>query len=332
MAPPPDRGGRPGDRPGVRPRAVRVLGTPRGGGRGHRARPDQGGGARLRPGRREGHQPAGGRRADPGRLGAGDGAGRDGGDPDQGRQDQEPVVHRLPHPHHPRHAADADRRARVRRPARAVRRPRRRGAADDLLRPRHRRRDPRRHRAPAEPGAGAARAHHRHLMAPAPAARTHHGGMTSRRHTTALLLAAALLAAAALAACSGGGTTTLCHSQAHPVSGGTYTIMNNEWHSSAAQCITTDGTASFSVANSSIANTTHGAPGGYPLIYRGCHWGVCTPDSGLPIRVSGIRSGTVITSWRTAQPGGSNHYNVAYDIWFNRTPTTNGQPDGAELM
>ena len=169
-------------------------------------------------------------------------------------------------------------------------------------------------------------------MAPAPAARTHHGGMTSGRHTPALLLAATLLAAAALAACSGGGTTTLCHSQAHPVSGGTYTIMNNEWHSSAAQCITTDGTASFSVANSSIANTTHGAPGGYPLIYRGCHWGVCTPDSGLPIRVSGIRSGTVITSWHTAQPGGSNRYNVAYDIWFNRTPTTNGQPDGAELM
>ena len=169
-------------------------------------------------------------------------------------------------------------------------------------------------------------------MAPAPTARTHHGGMTSGRHAPALLLAATLLAAAALAACSSGGITTLCHSQAHPVSGGTYTIMNNEWHSSAAQCVTTDGTASFTVANSSIATTTHGAPGGYPLIYRGCHWGACTPDSGLPIRVSSIRPGTVITSWRTTQPGGSSHYNVAYDIWFNRTPTTGGQPDGAELM
>jgi Glycosyl hydrolase family 12 len=168
-------------------------------------------------------------------------------------------------------------------------------------------------------------------MPPAPAIRTHHGGMTARRPTPALLLAVAILAAV-LSACSGGGTTTLCHSQAHPVSGGTYTIMNNEWHSDADQCITTDGTASFTVANSSIANTTHGAPGGYPLIYRGCHWGACTPDSGLPIRVSSIRAGTVITSWRTTQPGGSSHYNVAYDIWFNRTPTTGGQPDGAELM
>jgi glycosyl hydrolase family 12 len=156
--------------------------------------------------------------------------------------------------------------------------------------------------------------------------------MTARRHTAGLLLAAGAILAAVLPACSSGGTTTLCHSQAHTVSGGTYTIMNNEWHSSAAQCITTDGTASFTVANSSIANTTHGAPGGYPLIYRGCHWGACTPDSGLPIQVSSIRAGTVITSWSTSQPGGSNHYNVAYDIWFNQTPTTGGQPDGAELM
>jgi len=157
--------------------------------------------------------------------------------------------------------------------------------------------------------------------------------MTARRHTPAPLLAAgAILAAVLPAACSSTGTTTLCHSDTHPVSGGTYTVMNNEWHSDAAQCITTDGTASFTVANSSIANTTHGAPGGFPLIYRGCHWGACTPDSGLPIRVSSIRAGTVITSWSTAQPGGSNRYNVAYDVWFNREPTAGGQPNGAELM
>ena len=156
--------------------------------------------------------------------------------------------------------------------------------------------------------------------------------MTARRHTSVLLLAGAILAAAAPAACSSGGATTLCHSDTHPVGGGTYTVMNNEWHSNANQCITTDGTASFTVTNSAIANSLHGAPGGYPLIYRGCHWGACTPDSGLPIRVSSIRAGTVVTSWRTTQPGGSNRYNVTYDIWFNRTPTTSGQPDGAELM
>jgi len=149
----------------------------------------------------------------------------------------------------------------------------------------------------------------------------------------ALLLAVGgVLGVVLLAACSGSATTTtLCHSQSAAVSGGAYTIMNNEWHSHAAQCITTGGDASFTVTSSSIA-AKHGTPGGYPFIYRGCHWGACTSGSGLPIQVSGIRPGTVITSWSTTQPGGSNVYNATYDIWFNQTPTTSGQPDGAELM
>jgi Glycosyl hydrolase family 12 len=159
--------------------------------------------------------------------------------------------------------------------------------------------------------------------------------MTARRQAgawgAALLAAGGALAVVVLAACSGAATTTLCHSQSASVSGGAYTIMNNEWHSGAAQCITTDGSASFTVANSSIASTS-GTPGGYPFIYKGCHWGACTPGSGLPIQVSGIHPGMVITSWSTTQPGGSSAYNVTYDIWFNQSPTTTGQPDGAELM
>jgi cellulose 1,4-beta-cellobiosidase len=39
----------------------------------------------------------------------------------------------------------------------------------------------------------------------------------------------------------------------------------------------------------------------------------------------------VTTDWATAQPG-TGGYDVAYDIWFNRAPSTSGQPDGAELM
>ena len=184
----------------------------------------------------------------------------------------------------------------------------------------------------AEPGAGAARAHHRHLMPPASAARTDHGGMTAGRHTPALLPGAGgVLAIVLLAACSGA-ATTLCGSQSVAVSGGAYTVMNNEWHSGAPQCITTGGDASFTVTSSSIAVIRHGTPGGYPFIYKGCHWGACTPGSGLPIQVSAIHAGTVITSWRTAQPRGSSVYDVTYDIWFNQAPTTKGQPDGAELM
>ncbi len=157
-----------------------------------------------------------------------------------------------------------------------------------------------------------------------------HAGMTTRGR--ARVLAAALLLGV-LPACSiGSSTATLCASQTLSVSGGAYMLQNNEWGSDARQCITTDGSASFTVTSSSLANSTGGAPGGYPSLYRGCRWGVCTSSSGLPIQVPGIRAGTVTTSWSTAQPGGSSIYNVAYDIWFNKTPTASGHPNGAELM
>jgi hypothetical protein len=148
----------------------------------------------------------------------------------------------------------------------------------------------------------------------------------------ALALAAALLLGVLPVACSKAAPATLCNSQTLSVSGGAYTLQNNEYGSNAPECITTDGNAGFTVATSSIANATHGAPGGYPSLYKGCHWGACTSGSGLPIQVSGILAGTVTTSWRTTQPGGSNVYNVAYDIWFNKTPTAGGHPNGAELM
>jgi Glycosyl hydrolase family 12 len=156
--------------------------------------------------------------------------------------------------------------------------------------------------------------------------------------TRALALPAALLAAGGIlavtlpaASSQAATTTTLCNSQTAPVAGGAYTIMNNEWDSSAPECITTDGNADFTVANSSIANPTNGAPGADPAIYKGCHRGACTTRSGLPIQVSHIHAGTVTTSWSTTQPGGSSVYDVAYDIWFNQTSATGGQPS-TELM
>jgi cellulose 1,4-beta-cellobiosidase len=150
----------------------------------------------------------------------------------------------------------------------------------------------------------------------------------------ALLLAGGILAVSLPASSKAATTTTtLCNSQSAPVAGGAYTIGNNEWGSDAPECITTDGRADFTVANSSIAKSKiAGAPGGYPAIYKGCHWGACTLGSRLPVQVSDIHAGTVTTSWSTSQPGGSNVYNVAYDIWFNQTPSTSGAPNGAELM
>ncbi|HEX3961680.1 MAG TPA: cellulose binding domain-containing protein [Trebonia sp.] len=161
------------------------------------------------------------------------------------------------------------------------------------------------------------------------------------RYRSVLVTTAALLLAfgglvASLVASTGAqaATTTLCQEQTAPVSGGTYTVQNNEFDSSASECVTTDGGADFRVANSSIANATNGSPGAYPSIYQGCHWGNCS-SGGLtssPVQVSALTTGKVTTSWSTTQPGGSSAYDVAYDIWFNQTPTTSGQPNGTEVM
>jgi len=148
----------------------------------------------------------------------------------------------------------------------------------------------------------------------------------------ALLAAALLLALGATHARAA--TSTLCQEQTAAV-GGSYIVQNNEFDSSASECVTTDGNADFTVANSAIANATNGSPGAYPSIYQGCHWGNCS-SGGLtttPIQVSALTAGKVTTSWGTTQPGGSaNAYDVAYDIWFNQTPATSGQPNGTEMM
>ena len=128
--------------------------------------------------------------------------------------------------------------------------------------------------------------------------------------------------------------TTLCGGQQASVGGGRYIVQNNEYNSGADECLSTDGGADFAVANSNMTNQP-GAPGGYPSIYQGCHWGSCS-SGGLstnPIQVANLTPGEVTTSWNTTQPGGTgNRYDVAYDIWFNQTATTNGSPNCAEVM
>ena len=155
-----------------------------------------------------------------------------------------------------------------------------------------------------------------------------------------LLLGIAVLAgvtglatSAALGTPAHAATTTLCNSQTASVGGGSYIVQNNEWDSSAAECATTDGSTDFTVANSAISNPTNGAPGGYPSIYQGCHWGNCSSGglTATPVQVSSLGTGKVTTSWSTTQTG-SGAYDVAYDIWFNQAATTTGQPNCMELM
>src|SRR5579862_893946 len=160
-----------------------------------------------------------------------------------------------------------------------------------------------------------------------------------RRARIALSVVAMLAGATGLAASAAFGTpahaatTTLCNSQTASVGGGSYIVQNDEWDSSAAECVTTDGSADFTVANSAISNATNGAPGAYPSIYQGCHWGECSSGglAATPVQASALSTGKVTTSWSTTQTG-SGAYDAAYDIWFNKTATTTGQPNCMELM
>ena len=136
---------------------------------------------------------------------------------------------------------------------------------------------------------------------------------------TAALSAVALPAAqAATTTCSGTGT----------IPAGDYMIQANEWNSTAPQCLTYTGGTAWTVSTANF-NLSGGAPATYPSIYKGCHWGLCTGNSEFPIQMSKL--GSAVTSWNTTQPS-SGAYDVAYDIWFNSTPTTTGQPDGTEVM
>src|SRR5467141_4076776 len=96
-----------------------------------------------------------------------------------------------------------------------------------------------------------------------------------------------------------------------PVEGGAYMVQNDEWNSTAAECITTDGHAQFTVASSAISRPASGDPGGYPSIYSGCSAGVCTTGNKLPIRVSRLKPGMITSSWVTTQPT-DGAYDVAY--------------------
>ena len=111
-----------------------------------------------------------------------------------------------------------------------------------------------------------------------------------RKRRAALLTASSMAllgtaAATVLAAGSALATTTpLSGMQSTPVASGAYIVQNDEWGSGAPESVTTDGSAGFTVTNSSVNNATNGAPGGYPSVYAGCHWGDCTEAGWAPTR------------------------------------------------
>jgi endoglucanase len=113
-------------------------------------------------------------------------------------------------------------------------------------------------------------------------------------------------------------------------SGNEYIVQHNEWNSSVTECLNVSGT-DFSVIQDGQHLSTSGPPASYPSIYKGCHWGNCTTNSGLPLVASDIGSAT--TSWSVnLSNAGSSVYDAAYDIWFNDSATTSGQPNDTEIM
>ncbi|MBA3825378.1 MAG: hypothetical protein H0X24_15950, partial [Ktedonobacterales bacterium] len=115
------------------------------------------------------------------------------------------------------------------------------------------------------------------------------------------------------------------------VNGKTYEVQNNQWNSAATgqECIGVDDVSgAFSVTTANNVLPTNGAPASYPSIFKGCHWGNCTTNSNLPIQMSNLASAN--SSWSISTASGA--WDAAYDIWFNQTPTTTGQPNGTEVM
>lgn len=121
---------------------------------------------------------------------------------------------------------------------------------------------------------------------------------------------------------------------------GTYLVQNNVYNNATGtQCITVNNaTGTFSVKSASHNASLSGPPAAYPSVYKGCHWDAgCTnvAKSGLPIQAGKIL--TASSSWNTVQPPKAGVYAVNYDLWFNKTPTMDGQPNheqpnGAEVM
>lgn len=126
----------------------------------------------------------------------------------------------------------------------------------------------------------------------------------------------------------------LCGYAITPVAGGTYTVQNDEFGSSAPECAGTSGNAGFTVWGSHIGTATSRLPGGYPSIYAGCHWGACT-HGGLgsgSLPVAALTPGKLTTDLSVRHTDGGS-YDVAYDIWTSRgSGKPSGKPDGSEIM
>ncbi len=114
------------------------------------------------------------------------------------------------------------------------------------------------------------------------------------------------------------------------VVGDRYVVQNNVWGADTAQALLV-GTAGFAIMAADHRNRTDGPPAAYASIYYGCHYGMSSPGTILPMRVDSPAFAGVRSTVRMVYPD-SGVYDASYDLWFDPTPRTDGQNTGAELM
>jgi len=112
------------------------------------------------------------------------------------------------------------------------------------------------------------------------------------------------------------------------VSGGEYTIQNCVWGADTRQCVETTSGTGFRV---SVSEHNQGSVAGYPSVFKGCHWGDCTNNSGMPVRVRDVSSAPFSFSVSSYRPSGD--YNVAAEAWLSPNQSSDdGYNGGAEVM
>jgi Glycosyl hydrolase family 12 len=132
--------------------------------------------------------------------------------------------------------------------------------------------------------------------------------------------------------CASGFTRTLTDSNVAELQTNQYHLQANEWGSSAPFSITNDGCLDFKIAHSEIDVSTSGAPGAYPSLYRGCHWGYCTTNSGLPLAVGQIARGGAVKSTAKTTSVAPGAWDTAYDVWWDSQPTSPNAGGDLEMM
>lgn len=104
-------------------------------------------------------------------------------------------------------------------------------------------------------------------------------------------------------------------------------MVNNNNFVGKAECLSGSRTSSAFRVSVSRATTTADSDA-YPDVFTGCSWGVCSPHSALPARVSKL--GSIPTTFHTDERAGGT-WAAAYDLWLNPKPIRNGQAD-TEMM